>query len=131
MTKCVQLLRLTGCTEPDIHVLPGCLELPLAARRIVRRDSSIEAVIAFGAIVKGDTHHFDMVMQECIRGLGQVMLEEDVPVIVEILPVSNVQQLAERCADDEYNKGIEAAAATAEVILWRRENSLPTADVVR
>ena len=131
VTECVQVLRLSGCTAPDIHLLPGCLELPLAARRVLRRDSSIEAVIAFGAILKGDTHHFDMVTQECIRGFGQVMLEEDVPVIVGILPVLNVEQLEERCANDEYNKGIEAAVATAEVIFWRRENNLPTAGSVR
>ena len=122
--KCVDLLQHVNVNDIDIHVLPGCLELPLAAQRVIRRDRSLEAVIAFGAIIKGDTYHFEMVMQGCIRGLTQVMLDEDVPIIVEVLPVADVQQLEERCGDDQYNKGIEAAAAAAEIIHWRRENCL-------
>jgi 6,7-dimethyl-8-ribityllumazine synthase len=119
--KCVETLTPSECSEPDIHLLPGALELPLAARRLARQ-RGYEAIICFGAIMKGDTYHFEMIVDECIRGLGQVMLEEDIPILVEVLPVTSIEQLVTRCADDEFNKGIEAALATAEIIHWRRHN---------
>jgi len=51
------------------------------------------------------------------------MLEEDVPIIMEVLAVSDLDQLAQRCADDEFNKGVEAAVAAIDLIHWRRQNS--------
>jgi len=120
--KCVETLTPSECLEPDIHILPGALELPLAARRLARLERGYEAMICFGAIMKGETYHFEMIVDECIRGLGQVMLEEDIPILVEVLPVTSIEQLVTRCADDEFNKGIEAALATAEIIHWRRQN---------
>ncbi len=118
--KCLAVLKNSGCETPDVHILPGSLELPLAAQTIIR-SGQYDAVICFGAIMKGETFHFDMIMNECMRGLGQVMLSENVPIIVEVIPVSNVEQLAARSKDDEFNKGIEAALATAEIITWRRK----------
>ena len=80
----------------------------------------IDAVICFGVIVKGDTLHFEMISEESMRGLGQVMHEFRRPVVVEILPVFDIQQAIDRCSDDEFNKGIEAAVAAIEMIHWRR-----------
>ena len=80
----------------------------------------IDAVICFGVIVKGDTLHFEMISEESMRGLGQVMHEFRRPVLVEILPVFDIQQAIDRCSDDEFNKGIEAAVAAIEMIHWRR-----------
>jgi len=123
VTKCVELLKSAGAAEPEIHILPGSIELPLAARRLVRRGKKYDAIIVFGAIVKGDTFHFEMVMNMCAQGLNQVMLEEDVPIINEVLPVTNIDQLIARTGDNEHNKGLEAAIAAAEVISWRRSIS--------
>lgn len=121
--KCIEVLEIAGCDRPDVHVLPGSLEIPLAGQRLARnRQLGYEAIICIGAIMKGETFHFEMVMNECIRGLGQVMLNEDIPIIVEVLPVASFEQLAGRCADDDFNKGIEAALASAEIIHWRRNN---------
>ena len=80
----------------------------------------IDAVICFGVIVKGDTLHFEMISEESMRGLGQVMHEFRRPVVVEILPVFDIQQAIDRSSDDEFNKGIEAAVAAIEMIHWRR-----------
>jgi len=121
--KCVELLRSASAAEPERHVLPGSLELPLAARHLLRRGKRYDALIAFGAIIKGDTFHFEMVLDMCSHGLNQVMLEENVPIIVEVLPVMNVEQLAARSGDNDQNKGIEAALAAAETISWRRSVS--------
>lgn len=121
--KCLEVLKETGCETPDVHILPGSLELPLAARRVARnRDRKYEAIICFGAIVKGETFHFEMIMNECMRGLGQVMFEEDIPILVEVLPVLKLEHLIARSGDNEHNKGIEAAIAAAEIIDWRRKN---------
>ncbi len=120
IAKCVELLKSAGAAEPEIHVLPGSLELPLAARRLLRRGKKYDALIVFGAIIKGDTFHFEMVMNMCSHGLNRVMLEEDVPIIVEVLPVTNIDQLIARSGDNENNKGLEAAIAAAEIIHWRK-----------
>ena len=122
--KCLALLAGTGCLIPERHILPGSLELPLAAQALLRKapgNKQYDAIICFGAIMKGETYHFDMIMDECIRGLGQVMLEEATPIIVEVIPVTSVKQLAARSEDNEFNKGIEAALAAAEIIAWRRK----------
>ncbi|MBI2426717.1 MAG: 6,7-dimethyl-8-ribityllumazine synthase [Candidatus Kerfeldbacteria bacterium] len=124
--KCVAVLRKANCPQPEHYLLPGSLELPLAAQTLIRnakRGAPYDALVCFGAILKGETDHFEMIRDECIRGLGQVMLTENVPIIVEVLPVTSVKQLAARSRDDNLNKGIEAAIATAEIIAWRRKLS--------
>lgn len=118
--KCKDILSHAGCIEPEDHILPGSVELPLAARRLLKRDPNIEAIVAFGVIVKGDTYHFDMVRDTCFRGFQQVMFEFDVPIINEVLPVDSIEHAKVRAGDDEKNKGIEAGIAAAEVIAWRR-----------
>ncbi len=121
--KCLAVLATTDCHEPELHVLPGSLELPLAAQTLIRNapsDKPYAAIICFGAILKGETYHFEMIMNECIRGLGQVMLSENVPIIVEVIPVTKIEQLIARSQDDAFNKGVEAALAAAEIISWRR-----------
>ncbi|MDA1075919.1 MAG: 6,7-dimethyl-8-ribityllumazine synthase [Proteobacteria bacterium] len=121
---CVSVLRSKGYTKIDVHQLPGSLEMPLAAADLFASDSSIEAIICFGVIVKGETLHFEMITQECMRGLGQVMQTYRKPVIVEILPVFKIEDAQARAADNEFNKGNEAAAAALEMIAWRRANAI-------
>jgi 6,7-dimethyl-8-ribityllumazine synthase len=123
VAMCRGLLAKAGSAEPEHHILPGSLELPLAAQALIRaraKSSPLDAVICFGAIMKGDTYHFEMISNECIRGLGEVILAEGVPIIVEVIPVTTVEQLIARSRDDRFNKGIEAALAAAEIIEWRR-----------
>ena len=123
VAKCVELLEQADCPSPEIHILPGSLELPLAAQTLLRAapaDRPYDVLICFGAIMKGETYHFEMIMNECIRGLGQVMLSEGTPIIVEVIPVTTVEQLIARSQDDAFNKGVEAALAATEIIAWRR-----------
>lgn len=121
-TRCCALLREAGCLEPDVHVLPGCIELPLAALRIANSVPRPEAIIVFGVILKGDTYHFDMVMQLFMSGIQQVMFQVDIPIINEVLPVDSLDDVVARSGDDEKNKGIEAALAAVEIIDWRRKH---------
>lgn len=119
---CVEVLTQYGYTQIDVHTLPGSLELPLAARDLLALDTNkeIDAIICFGVIVKGETLHFEMISNECMRGLGDVMHEFRRPVVVEVLPVFELEHAESRAADDEFNKGIEAAAAAIEMVAWRR-----------
>jgi 6,7-dimethyl-8-ribityllumazine synthase len=121
-SKCEAVLRDYGYERIEQHTLPGSVEIPLAARDLLAEDEAgeIDAVICFSVIVKGETLHFEMISNECMRGLAQVMHDFRRPVIVEVLPVFDIKQAEARAADDEFNKGIEAAAAAIEMIAWRR-----------
>lgn len=119
---CEGVLAQHGFDRVDVHTLPGSLELPLAARDLLAMDDrgEIDAIICFGVIVKGETLHFEMITEACMRGLADAMLTYRRPVIVEVLPVFDIEDARARAADDEYNKGYEAAAAAIEMIAWRR-----------
>jgi 6,7-dimethyl-8-ribityllumazine synthase len=125
---CREVLEDAGYSLIDEYTLPGCLEIPLAARDLLAREvedgevekNKIDAIVCFGIIVKGDTLHFEMISEESMRGLGSVMHDFRRPILVEILPVFDMQQAIDRSSDDEFNKGIEAAVAAIEVVSWRR-----------
>ena len=117
--KCVGVLREKGVVA-ECHMLPGCFEFPFAANERAKREPKPDAIICLGVIVKGDTYHFEMIADECVRGLGAVSRAERVPIINEVLPVSDIAQARARAGDDGANKGIEAAAAAIEIIAWRR-----------
>lgn len=125
---CREVLEDAGYLQIDEYTLPGCLEIPLAARDLLAREvedgevekNKIDAIVCFGIIVKGDTLHFEMISEESMRGLGSVMHDFRRPILVEILPVFDMQQAIDRSSDDEFNKGIEAAVAAIEVVSWRR-----------
>ncbi len=119
---CERVLRDCGYSDVEHYTLPGSLEIPLAARDLLATDvnNTIDAIACFGVILKGDTLHFEMISNESMRGLGEVMHEFRRPIVVEILPVFDIQQAADRCGDNEFNKGYEAAAAAVEMVAWRR-----------
>ena len=119
--KTIELLMAADCPKPEVHILPGSLELPLAAQALMRKDK-YDAIICFGAIMQGETKHFDMIMNMCADGFNKVMLEEGVPIIMEVLPITDMKQLEARSQDNAFNKGVEAAMAAAELIDWRRRN---------
>ncbi len=121
--KCLDVLGNTGA-DVEVHTLPGCLELPFAANDLIRGRGNIDAVICLGIVLKGDTRHFDMIVDECVRGLGDVSRETRVPIINEVIPVYEMEHAESRAGDDEFNKGIEAAAAAVEIIHWRRGQNL-------
>jgi 6,7-dimethyl-8-ribityllumazine synthase len=116
------VLRDAGYERLEVHTLPGSLELPLAAADLLAADGTgdLDAVICFGVIVKGETLHFEMITSECMRGLGAVSLQYRRPVVVEVLPVLDIEHARARAGDDAHNKGYEAAAAALEMIHWQR-----------
>ena len=118
--KCVAVLRKKGVTSIDTHVLPGCFEFPFAVNELLHGATTIDAVICLGVVLKGDTRHFEMIVDECVRGLGAASRAHRMPIINEVLPVTDIAHAEARAAADDLNKGIEAAAAALEIIHWRR-----------
>ena len=107
----------------DVSVVwvPGAFELPLVAQRLAR--SSVDAVICIGAVVRGDTPHFDYVAGECAAGIARAALDTGVPVIFGVLTVDTHEQALERVGGREGHKGEEAAATAIEMVSLLR--SLP------
>jgi 6,7-dimethyl-8-ribityllumazine synthase len=126
ISKCLATLDSCGVSDVACHTVPGCLEIPLCARRLMQIDPSIEVILVFGVILKGDTYHFDIVKDLCMSGLERVGFECDVPIINEVLPVVTLEDAHKRSADNDSNKGLEAAIAAVEIVDWRRRHPLPS-----
>jgi len=103
--------------------VPGAVELPLAASRLCR-SGDYDAVIALGAVIRGDTAHFDFVAGECAAGLQRVALDTGLPVVFGVLTTDTVAQAEERALADKTNKGYEAALTALEMV--RLLELLPT-----
>lgn len=103
--------RLEELSAAEVTILrvPGALELPLAARKLA--ESGNDAVIAIGAVVKGETDHYEIVVRESARGVSRVALDTGVPVANAILAVHDYELALERAGVGEANKGVEAADA--------------------
>ncbi|MDJ0924572.1 MAG: 6,7-dimethyl-8-ribityllumazine synthase [Acidimicrobiia bacterium] len=95
--------------------VPGAFELPLIARKLI--ESGFDAVIALGAVIDGETDHYDHVAHRASEGLMQVMLETGRPVAFGILTVRDEKQAVARSEPGPGNKGAEAAAAAVETAL--------------
>lgn len=101
-----------------VHV-PGAFEIPLAAEQLAK-SGRYEAVIVLGAVVRGDTPHFEYVAGECARGVAQVSLMNRLPVIFGVLTVDTIEQGLARVGGSEGHKGEEAAAAALEMVTLMR-----------
>lgn len=95
--------------------VPGAFEIPVAVQALLD-ENEYDAIITLGAIIRGETPHFDFISNECTRGIGQLAIDSGVPVIFGVLTVDNSEQAMDRAGDEESNKGSEAAAAALEMI---------------
>jgi 6,7-dimethyl-8-ribityllumazine synthase len=94
--------------------VPGAFELPLTAMRLAQ-SGAVDAVVALGAVIRGETAHFDFVAGECASGLQRTALDTGVPVVFGVLTTETVDQALARCASGEANKGYEAAVTALEM----------------
>ena len=94
---------------------PGAFELPLASQQAART-GRFDAIISLGCVIRGDTPHFDYVCAETTRGIGHVVLTENLPVGFGLLTTDNLQQALDRCGDNAENKGEEAALTILELL---------------
>ena len=99
----------------DFFRVPGCFELPLAARRLIDT-GKYDAIVALGVVIKGDTPHFDFVAGECSRGIMDVSLSTRVPIGFGVLTTNTLAQAEERADPARGDKGFEAAVAALSVL---------------
>jgi 6,7-dimethyl-8-ribityllumazine synthase len=99
----------------DVVWVPGAFELPLAAARLAGSDR-VDAVVALGAVIRGETAHFDYVAGQCAAGLQRVALDTGVPVVFGVLTTEDVAQALARSDKGADNKGYEAAITALEMV---------------
>ena len=115
----LRVLDRHGVTDPTVVRVPGAFEIPLAARHLAGAEG-IEAVITLGAVVRGETPHFDYVAASCAHGVMRAGLDRGVPVIFGVLTTDNDDQAAARTGGEHGNKGEEAALAALEMVTLLR-----------
>ena len=100
--------------------VPGSFELPQAAREIAAR-GGIEAIICLGALLRGETLHFELISNECARGIQNIAAEFGIPVTFGVITANTVEQAVARAGNGPENKGWEAAIAAIEMAsLYRK-----------
>jgi 6,7-dimethyl-8-ribityllumazine synthase len=106
----------SGVDKADLKILkvPGAFEIPQAAKKLCST-GSIDAVVCLGAVIRGETSHFDYICAEASRGIGQVGLEFNIPVLFGVLTTENLEQAIARSGSGASNKGREAALAAVEM----------------
>ena len=110
LTGALDVLEEAGCDLDRSVVVwaPGAFELPVVAQKLATSEA-VDAVICLGAVIRGDTGHYDFVAGECAAGLQRVQLDTGLPVVFGVLTTDTVDQALIRSAADEANKGREAA----------------------
>jgi 6,7-dimethyl-8-ribityllumazine synthase len=104
--------------EPDgvqVAWVPGAFEIPLAAKHLAD-SGELDAVICVGAVIRGDTPHFDYVAGECAAGISRVGLDTGIPVAFGVVTTDDLDQALARAGGAEGNKGAEAAATAVEMV---------------
>ena len=109
-------LAIHGVAEDDVALawVPGAFEIPLAAKTFALT-GRYDAVIALGAVIRGDTAHFEYVAGPCAEGLQQAQLETGVPIVFGVLTTENLDQALERSDLEGDNKGEESARTALEM----------------
>jgi 6,7-dimethyl-8-ribityllumazine synthase len=119
--KCIETLKAAGVAGENIRTfaVPGCFEIPILAQRLAAQ-KKYDVLIALGAVIKGETYHFELVVNECARGIMDVSLRHDVPIIFEVLATYNKRDAERRAGNSKFNKGIEAAQTALSLLATLR-----------
>jgi 6,7-dimethyl-8-ribityllumazine synthase len=107
-------LKRAGVVDIEVVKVPGSWELPLAAKTIAERVKP-DAIIALGAVIRGDTPHFDYLAGQAASGLMAVQLETGIPVAFGVLTTNTIEQAADRAGGKDGNKGYDAAITAIEM----------------
>jgi 6,7-dimethyl-8-ribityllumazine synthase len=108
----VETLEQHGCSDITVAKVPGAFELAAAAQALTH---NCDAIVALGAVVRGDTPHFEYVCQGATHGLNRVSLDSGIPVAFGVLTTDTLQQAMDRAGGVSGNKGSEAAEAAIEM----------------
>lgn len=115
-------LKRENVKEDDIDVawVPGAFETPLIAKKMAE-SKKYDAVICLGAVIRGATSHYDYVCAEVSKGVAQVSMNADIPVMFGILTTDTIEQAVERAGTKAGNKGFECAQGAIEMVNLIRE----------
>lgn len=117
LSGAIDELKRHGVSEENIDVVkvPGAFEIPLTSLKFAK-SGRYSAIITLGAIIKGSTPHFDYVSAELSKGIAQVSLQTEIPVIFGVLTTDNIEQAIERAGTKAGNKGSDAAKSAIEMV---------------
>jgi 6,7-dimethyl-8-ribityllumazine synthase len=104
-----------GADDVSIVWVPGAFELPLVAKHLAA-SGAVDAVVCLGAVIRGETAHFEYVAGECASGITRAALDTGVPVVFGVLTVDDRQQALDRVGGKEGHKGEEAAETAIEMV---------------
>lgn len=107
-------LKRHGLKKIDLFHVPGSLEVPLAVSKLIE-SKKYAALVALGAVIRGDTYHFEIVAQNSTAALTRLSVQHKIPIGCGILTVDSVEQARERAGGKEGNKGWDAALAALEM----------------
>lgn len=112
----IDALKRHGAEENEIEIawVPGAFEIPLAANKMAK-SKKYDAVICLGAVIRGNTPHFDYVSSEVTKGIAHVGLQTELPVIFGVLTTDSIEQAIERAGTKAGNKGYDAAVTAIEM----------------
>lgn len=114
----IEALKEVGVASDDIEIfqVPGSFEIPLTCQRLAKT-KKFNGIIAVGAVIKGETAHFNYIAKAATEGVVRVMLDQNIPIAFSILTTYNWQQAEARAKKNKNNKGYEAALALVETIM--------------
>ncbi len=132
LSGALDALRRSGARDADLSVVrvPGAFELP-GASRMLAMTRRYDAIVCLGCLLRGDTAHYDVIVNECARGIGQAMQETGVPHGFGVLTCENLEQAIDRAGLKMGNKGFEAAMAAVEMASLRKKVASPKRNVPR
>jgi 6,7-dimethyl-8-ribityllumazine synthase len=121
----LEALQKMGAQEADlaIYKVPGSFEVPLVAKKLAKA-KAVDGILCIGALIRGDTPHFDYLSAEVTKGLAQIAMDDGVPVSFGILTVDSVEQGIERAGTKSGNKGYDAAFSLVETLNMIKEAGL-------
>ncbi|WP_206922383.1 6,7-dimethyl-8-ribityllumazine synthase [Alicyclobacillus suci] len=121
LSGAIDALERHGVKSDDIEVafVPGAFEIPYAAKWMAQ-SGKFDAVITLGAVIRGSTPHFDFVAAEVSKGVSQLSLNTDTPVIFGVLTTDTIEQAIERAGTKAGNKGFDAAVGAIEMANLRK-----------
>ena len=113
----LDVLKRNDVSEENIDIawVPGAFEIPLITKKLANT-GKYDAIITLGAVIKGSTPHFDYVCAEVSKGVAQISLQSELPVIFGVLTTNNIEEAIERAGTKAGNKGADAAFSAIEMI---------------
>lgn len=117
LSGAIDALKRHGVDDSEIEIawVPGAFEIPLVSKKMAK-SGKYDGVICLGAVIRGNTPHFDYVSSEVSKGIANVSLETGVPIIFGVLTTDTIEQAIERAGTKAGNKGFEAGVTAIELV---------------